>query len=107
MDITEHIDIYECLDRSGDPSHYICHGHVDSQRFREECFREYSIRPMVIQHRWQKTKREVIRDAKKKRARSRITSIQCRASEQDAKAITIGLVHQGKSEQELEEFDIN
>lgn len=107
MNDNEHINIYEYFDQTGDPSHYICHGHIDSEQFREECFKEYSVRPLVVRHGWQRTKRTVLREAKRKRARSRIDSVGCSPASNNATAVTIGLVPRDETEQELSEYDIN
>lgn len=92
MDHNEHINIYEFLDQNGDPSHYICHGHVDSERFREVCYKEFSVKPMVVQHSWQKNKRVSFKDAKSRRYRTKIDRIQCSEKDLNAKAVTIGKV---------------
>jgi hypothetical protein len=103
----DHINIYEYFDPTGDPSHYICNGHVDSEQFRDECFKEYSIRPLVIRHGWQQTKRTVLRESKKKRALSRIDSVRCSSATRNATAVTIGLVPRDERDQNLSDFDIN
>ena len=107
MNEQERINIYEYLDPSGDPSHYICNGHVDSNRFRDECFKEYSIRPLVVQHSWQCTKRTLLKRSKKKRAQSRIDSVDCSSENRNATAVTIGLVPKTLYERNVSEFDIN
>ena len=103
----EHINIYECFNQSGDPSYYICNGHVDSDRFRDECYKEYAIRPLVVQHGWQKTKRIVFRETKRKRVHSRIDSVHCSSENRNASAITIGLVPRDENNRNLSEIDIN
>ncbi len=107
MNIKDQINIYEFMNQSGDPSHYICWGHVDSERFREECFKEFSVRPMVIQHRWERTKRVVQQKKKQKRFKTRIDSIQCQADDQNAKAVTIGLVPKNLHPDNPRDIEIN
>ncbi len=107
MTDNERINIYEYFDQTGDPSHYVCNGHIDSEQFRDECFKEYSVRPLIVRHSWQRTKRTVLRESKRKRVLSRIDSVGCRAGSRNAKAVTIGFVPQEKSEQELSDFDLN
>jgi hypothetical protein len=103
----EHINIYEYFDQSGDPSYYVCSGHVESDRFRDECFKEYSIRPLVVQHRWQRTKRTLISETKRKKNRSRIDSVHCSPDNRNATAATIGLAPKDETAQNLSDFDIN
>jgi hypothetical protein len=92
MGSNEKIRIYEVFGTDGTPEEYICPGHVDSNTFREACQAEYSVKPLVVQHRWRRTKRIVKRDPEKKKARSYVTDVACLAGEQDAQAFTIGLV---------------
>ncbi len=108
MDLKDHIDIYEFMDQSGDPSHYACWGHVDSDLFREECFKEYSVKPLVVQHSWQKTKNVIqSKKSKKHRTRTRTESVSCNQNDRNAMAITIGIVPSKEIERDLDEFDIN
>ncbi len=107
MNIKDQINIYEFIDQSGDPSHYICWGHVDSERFRDECFKGYSVRPLVIQHRWQRTRRVVQESGKRKKARTRIDSVQSQANDISASAVTIGLAPKKNHTEILKEIDIN
>lgn len=86
------IRIYEVFGTDGDPEEYICSGHVDSEKFREACQNDYAVKPLVVQHRWRRTKRIVKRDPEKKRSRSYTTDVSCLANEKDAQAITVGLL---------------
>lgn len=90
METKDKLEIYEYCDQHGFPSQYTCEGHIDSVRFREECQRIFSAKPLVIQHRWQRTKRISVRHAEKKFARSFTTEVLCTAYEKGAQAVTIG-----------------
>ena len=92
MGSNEKIRIYGVFGTDGNPEEYVCTGHVDSNTFREVCQAEYSVKPLVVQHRWRRTKRIVKRDPEKKRARSYVADVACLAGENDAQAFTIGLV---------------
>ncbi len=92
MNLRQSINIYECLDQSGDPSFYMCWGHIDSERFREECFREYAIRPLVIQHQWQRSQRVLVKESKRTRFRSRVDCVNELNQRDSSKAVTIGLL---------------
>ncbi|MBU2645381.1 hypothetical protein KKI24_11805 [bacterium] len=84
--------IYEYLNPDGDPDVYICAGHVDSMTFREAVHRKFSVKPLVVQHRWRRTRRIVKRDEEKKRARGYTTDVTCLSEEPGARAVTVGLL---------------
>ena len=107
MDIKNQINIYEFVDQSGDPSHYSCWGHVDSERFRDECFKEFSVRPLVVQHSWQRTKRVIQQQERRKKVRTRIDSVQCHPEDQNAMAVTIGLAPGTIYPDNISDVDIN
>lgn len=86
------LTIYEYLDPNGDPETYICSGHVDSTTFREAVQQEFSVKPLVVQHRWRRTKRIVKRDIEKKRSRGYTTQVVCPSEEPGASAITVGIL---------------
>ncbi len=92
MEIEQSFNIYECFDQSGDPSKYICDGHVDSVSFREKCFSDFFIKPLVIQHQWQRTRKFVEREPDKKFSRCYIRSVPCNEKDKDATPVTVGLV---------------
>ncbi|MCP4751031.1 MAG: hypothetical protein GY866_09070 [Proteobacteria bacterium] len=96
MEISDHFTVYEYCDMEGHPHQYCCNGHIDSERFREECQKKYSIRPLVVQHRWQRTKRIVKQDPERKRARGYTTEVACLDYERGAKAVTVGLVRKDR-----------
>ena len=48
------LTIYEYLNRDGDPDAYVCSGHVDSMTFRDAVQQEFSVKPLVVQHRWRR-----------------------------------------------------
>ena len=107
METTEMFNIYECFDQDGEPSHYVCWGHVDSERFRNECFREYSVRPLVVQHRWQHTRKVLSKEPGRKRNRGRFTSMTYPENRRNATAVTVGIVSRPESEQVPGDIDIN
>ncbi len=107
MERSDAINIYECFDQSGDPSHYICWGHVDSERFRDECYREFSVRPLVVQHRWQCTRKVLIKDHEKKKFRRRFDTIDCPETIKNATAITIGMAPKEENDYIPTEIEIN
>ncbi len=86
------LTIYEYLNPNGDPDKYVCAGHVDSTAFRDAVLQEYSVKPLVIQHRWRRTKRIVKRDPEKKRARGYTTDVVCFPEEPDSHAVTVGIL---------------
>jgi len=86
------ITIYEYLDPNGDPDTYICPGHVDSITFREAVQEKFFVKPMVVQHRWRRSKRIVKRDPEKKRVRGYTTDVACLSEEPGAYAITVGIL---------------
>jgi hypothetical protein len=92
MDNEEKIRIYEVFGSDGSPEEYVCQGHVDSDKFRKACENDYAVKPLVVQHRWRRTKRIVKRDPEKKKTRSYTTDVACLAYEKDAEAFTIGLL---------------
>ncbi len=84
--------IYEYFSKNGHLEQYICFGHVDSEQFREQCQKMYSVKPLIIQHRWQRTKRIVKQYPDKKKNRDFLTEMVCSPEEQGARAITVGIV---------------
>jgi len=107
MEQSEPINIYECFDQSGDPSHYICWGHVDSESFRDKCYTEYSVRPLVIQHKWQRTQKVLFKESEKKRTRGKFHNIQCSESAKNATAITVGIVPKDETGHDTPEIVLN
>ena len=92
MEKQENLRIYEYFDQSGTPDHYACDGHVDSNAFREECQKTYAVKPMVIQHRWKRSRRIFKRISEKDKPRSFMTMVPCQPNEIGAKAVTVGLL---------------
>ena len=92
MEIDDKLIVYEYLDKDGQPEQYVCSGHIDSMKFREECEDMYSVKPLVIQHRWRRTKRIVKKDTKKKKTRVYLADVACLAEELDAYAVTVGTI---------------
>ncbi len=92
MKTSEQLNIYECFDQKGDPVKFICDGHVDSTIFRDRCFEDYFVKPMVIRHQWQKTRKSFTRKTGKKFVRSVTETIDCPTEEMGATPITIGLI---------------
>ena len=86
------LTIYEYLNRDGDPDAYVCSGHVDSMTFRDAVQQEFSVKPLVVQHRWRRTKRIVKRDIEKKRSRGYTTNVICYSEEPDSHAVTVGIL---------------
>ena len=84
--------IYEYFDQNGSPDHFACEGHIESEAFREECEKTYAVKPMVVQHRWQRSRRIVKRDSKKDKPRSFMALVPCQPHEAGAKAVTVGLL---------------
>lgn len=85
------LTIYEYVDPNGDPNTYMCNGHVDSITFREAVQEKFAVKPMIVQHRWRRSKRIVKRDIEKKRARVYTTDVACLSEEPGAYAITVGI----------------
>ncbi len=86
------LTIYEYLSPDGDADSYICSGHVDSMTFREAVQQKYAVKPMVVQHRWRRSKRIVKRDVEKKQIRGYTTDVACLSEEPGAYAITVGIL---------------
>ena len=86
------LTIYEYLNQNGDPDAYVCEGHVDSMTFRDAVQQEFSVKPLVVQHRWRRTKRIVKRDIEKKQARGYTTNVPCFSDEPDSFAVTVGIL---------------
>lgn len=86
------LTIYEYLSPNGDPDSYVCSGHVDSMAFREAVQKKYAVKPMIIQHRWRRSKRIVKRDLEKKRTRGYTTDVACLSEDPGAYAITVGIL---------------
>ena len=84
------LTIYEYLNHDGDPDAYVCAGHVDSVTFRDAVQQEFSVKPLVVQHRWRRTKRIVKRDVEKKKTRGYTTNVICFSKEPDSYAVTVG-----------------
>jgi hypothetical protein len=82
--------IYEYLDQNGNPAKFICDGHIDSVVFRDKCFRDYYVKPLVVRHQWQKI-RKVSNKAKKKYIKITET-VYLTAEEAGATPVTIGLI---------------
>ena len=91
MNRTEQFNIYEYLDQSGDAVKYICDGHVDSVAFREKCFKEFYVKPMIVRHQWRKTKRFSNSNPGKKYGRSIIGTVHSGIEEMGSTPVTIGL----------------
>ncbi len=85
--------INEYFDTNGTPHSFSCEGHVDSLLFREQCEKQYFIRPRKIQHEWQKAK-WIKRDPDKRHSRGYLTQAPCPWYMKGAKPITIGLIAQ-------------
>ena len=88
----ENLRIYEYFDQFGSPDHYACEGHIDSESFREECQKSYYVKPLVIQHRWQRSRKIVKRRSEKDKPRSYVAVVPCHPNETGAKAVTVGLL---------------
>lgn len=86
------IDIYEFFSSEGLPSQYVCSGHINSEIFRDECEKQHFIKPLVIQHRWQQTKRVPRKNTGKKFTRGYTANVSCFKEEPGAKAVTVGLI---------------
>jgi hypothetical protein len=84
--------IYEYFDKDGSPDHFACEGHIDSEAFRQECEKTYAVKPMVVQHRWQRSRRIVKRESEKHKTRSFMATVPCQSNEAGAKAVTVGLI---------------
>lgn len=91
MQSEERLTIYEYLNPEGDPDSYLCPGHVDSVIFREAVQQKFAVKPRVVQHRWQRSKRIVKRDPEQKNARGYTTDVSCVSGEPGAYAVTVGL----------------
>lgn len=92
MNSAEQFVIYEYLDQKGDPSQLICDGHVDSMTFRDKCFKDFYVKPMVVRHQWQKTRRIVEQRPGKKYRNTRTETVYITNEEFGATPVTIGLV---------------
>ena len=100
METMEPFNIYECFDQNGDPIKYICQGHIDSTQFRDKCYEEYFVKPMVVQHRWRRTRKFVERQPDKKYARSYTRSERCSEFDNNATPVTVGLLQNLENMQE-------
>ena len=92
METGEHLNIYEYLDQSGVPSQFICDGHVDSVLFRDKCYEDYYVRPMVVRHQWQKTRRIASQRPGKKFKSSVLETVYLSNQERGSVPVTIGLL---------------
>jgi len=92
MNEKSRLTIYEYLDLNGVPETYICSGHVDSTTFRDAVQQKFAVKPLVVQHRWRRTKRIVKRNIEKKRSRGYTTDVLCPSEEPGSHAITIGIL---------------
>ncbi|MBU2509983.1 hypothetical protein KJ966_01550 [bacterium] len=92
MEIVNKFNIYEYLNRNGDPVEFVCDGHIDSIAFREKCYQDYFVKPMVIRHQWRKTRKIVERNQGKKFVKSYTKMISCTPGELGATPVTVGLV---------------
>lgn len=81
----------EYFDTDGNLHSYVCTGHLDSDAFREQCEKQFAVRPRVVKHFWQKSK-WVKRDPERKHSRGFSTHVSLPHFEYGAKPITIGLV---------------
>jgi len=86
------LTIYEYLDSDGNPNEYICSGHVDSMTFREAVQQKFAVKPLVVQHRWRRSRRIVKQDPAKKKSLAYTTDVSCLAEDPGAQAITVGLL---------------
>ncbi len=92
METRSQFNIYEFLDRNGDPVEFVCDGHIDSTVFREKCFHDYYVEPMVVQHQWRKSRKFVIPKEGRKRGKSYTKLISCTSGESGATPVTVGLI---------------
>lgn len=91
MQATQQFNIYECYDQSGENPEYICDGHIDSVAFREKCFQEFYVKPMIVRHQWRKTRRFKSLKPGEKKGRSYVGTVHCTTAERGAVPITVGL----------------
>lgn len=92
MTIPDNFHIYEFFDQNGDPSQFICDGHVDSTTFRNKCVQDFSLSPLVVRHQWQKM-RKVIESRPGKKKKLAVTKTIYSAHEVfGARPVTIGLL---------------
>lgn len=81
----------EYFDADGNLHSYMCSGHLDSNTFREECLKQFAVKPRVIKHFWQ-TSKWVKRDPERKHSRGYATHVSLPHFVRGAKPVTIGLV---------------
>ncbi len=92
MKTPERFNIYECLDQSGESLKFICDGHVDSVTFRDKCFEEFYVKPLVIRHQWRKTRSFKNPRPGKKYGSNISGTVHCVTEEMGSVPITVGLV---------------
>ncbi len=90
---TTQINIYEFLNHNGDPIEFVCDGHIDSMMFREKCFKDYYVKPMVVRHQWRKTRKTLERKPGKKFGKLCSKTVSCDSEEKGAIPVTVGLLH--------------
>ena len=86
------LNIYEYLDQNGNPDKFICDGHIDSVAFRDKCFQDYYVRPLVVRHQWQKTRRIFKHTGRQKKLRNITETVYIASEEMGCKPVTVGLV---------------
>ena len=85
-------NIYECFDQDGQPVKYICDGHLDSEAFREKCYRDFFIKPKVVQHLWRRSRRFLERNPDRKFVRAYTGSTACSEWDSGATPETVGVL---------------
>lgn len=92
MNTDNSFNVYECFDQKGNPVKLVCDGHIDSMLFRDKCFKDFYVKPMVVRHQWQKTKKTFRKNAGKGFKKSLTETIDCGYGDTDATPITVGLL---------------
>ncbi|MCP4753404.1 MAG: hypothetical protein GY866_21145 [Proteobacteria bacterium] len=81
----------EYFDSNGNLHSFVCSGHLDSTFFRDQCEKQYAVRPRIVNHFWHKSK-WIKKDPERKHSRGYLTHISLPHFEFGAEPVTIGLV---------------
>ena len=92
MNTAQPVNIYECFDPNGDAVKFICNGHIDAMMFRDKCYQDYFVKPMVVQHQWQKMRKYAGRREGKKFYKGVTKTVSCKPGEMGATPITVGMI---------------
>ncbi len=83
------MNIYEVVEK-GEIVQLVCFGHVNDVEFREECFKDFQMKPIRILKKWQRDRIKIYETNRGKK-KLKIFSEICESTDQDSIPITIGM----------------